>query len=77
MVKMAGSQFLMVDDPGRLTAPRTSQARSDSSRCLRNLPQIATFSIGTSTEEIDMNGVIYLVGLVVVVMFVLSVLGLR
>ena len=43
----------------------------------RNLPQIATFPLRKFNGGKDMNGVIYLVGLVVVVMFVLSILGLR
>jgi hypothetical protein len=32
---------------------------------------------GKSIGEVNMNGLIYLVGLVVVIMFILSVLGLR
>ena len=31
----------------------------------------------TRLEEAPMNGIIYLVGLIVVIMFILSVLGLR
>jgi hypothetical protein len=34
-------------------------------------------AIGTTALEAKMNGLIYLVGLVVVIMFILSFLGLR
>jgi hypothetical protein len=44
------------------------------SRCLN---RIATNFHGTLKEEISMGGIIYLVGLIVIIMFILSFFGLR
>jgi len=44
----------------------------------RNLPNAMRLSVAWGTEqEADMNGLIYLVGLIVVIMAVLSLFGLR
>ena len=40
-------------------------------------PSACTFPVPNGNEEVAMNAIIYLVGLVVVVMFILSVVGLR
>jgi hypothetical protein len=42
----------------------------------RNLRE-ATHLTGSQKEEWNMDGLIYLVGLIVIIMFVLSLLGLR
>jgi hypothetical protein len=41
------------------------------------LHSIGTFPVPRRNQEVAMNAIIYLVGLVVVVMFILSVIGLR
>jgi hypothetical protein len=43
----------------------------------RNIPPRATFSLQLRPREKAMGGLIYLVGLIVVIMFILSLLGLR
>jgi hypothetical protein len=40
-------------------------------------PSTCTFPAGIGTRRLSMNAIIYLVGLVVVVMFILSLVGLR
>ena len=37
----------------------------------------STFSDPQGNQEVAMNAIIYLVGLVVIIMFILSVIGLR
>jgi hypothetical protein len=43
----------------------------------RNIPPPATFSRQLYRWEKTMGGLIYLIGLIVVIMFILSLLGLR
>jgi hypothetical protein len=43
----------------------------------RNIPPRGTFSTQRHPVEKAMGGLIYLVGLIVVIMFILSLLGLR
>jgi len=43
----------------------------------RNLDEVSAFKLIHSTKEGLMHGIIYLVGLVVIIMAVLSLLGLR
>jgi len=38
---------------------------------------IATFPVPQGNQEVAMNAIIYLVGLVVIIMFILSFIGLR
>lgn len=43
----------------------------------RNLNHASVFEIGIAIREFEMNGIIYLVGLVVIVLAILSLFGLR
>lgn len=43
----------------------------------RNSPEPSPLSAIQQAEEAHMNGIIYLVGLIVIIMFILSLFGLR
>jgi hypothetical protein len=59
--------------------------RSDRSASVRyrtavaggTMPSACTFPAEIGTKRLSMNAIIYLVGLIVVVMFILSLVGLR
>ena len=69
-----------LDPPDLHTSPTFAGHKGDKKENSRNLIHASRLlehcGVGT-TAEAAMNGLIYLVGLVVVIMFILSFLGLR
>jgi L-alanine-DL-glutamate epimerase-like enolase superfamily enzyme len=67
-----------VGSQGEDLAPSLARRNEgDKTRRSRNLLRASGLSSIGTTSEATMNGLIYLVGLVVVIMFILSFLGLR